>query len=58
MRCRREIGASVERLTIGGHKHGHRPTTVTSEGLSRCHVDGVDVGALLTVDLHRYEVLA
>ena len=50
-----EVGAAVEGSTVGGEEHAHRPATGTGDGLDRLHVDGVDVGSLLAVDLHADE---
>ena len=52
-----EVGAAVEGLAVGGHEHGHRPAAGAGHRLGRLHVDRVDVGALLAVDLHVHEVL-
>ncbi len=35
----------------GVRKHGHRPAALPGQRLGRLHVDGVDVGPLLAVDL-------
>ncbi len=47
----REVRAGVERLGVGREEHRHRPATVAVQLLHRGHVDGVDVGPLLAVDL-------
>ena len=47
----REVGAAVEGAPVGGEEHAHRPAARPGDGLDRLHVDGVDVGALLAVDL-------
>ena len=52
-----EVGAAVERPSVGGHEHGHRPPAPTGHRLHRVHVDRVDVGPLFTVDLDVDEVL-
>jgi hypothetical protein len=52
-----EVGAGEERLPLGGEEHRHRPAALAGHGLHRRHVDGVQVGALLTVDLDAHEVL-
>ena len=46
-----EIGAAPEGLGVGGEEHGERPAALLAELVQRRHVDGVDVGALLAVDL-------
>ena len=54
----REVGAGEERLLVRGQEHGHRPAAVPLvHGQGRRHVDVVEVGALLAVDLHGDEVL-
>ena len=52
---RREVGAAVERTAIGGEEDAHRPTAGAGHRLDGLHVDGVDVGPLLPVDLDRDE---
>ena len=52
---RREVRAAVERAAVGREEHGHRPAALAGERLHRVHVDGVDVGPLLAVDLHVHE---
>ena len=47
-----KVCAAVERLAIWREKDGHRPATSTGERLHSIHVDGVDIGAFLAVDLH------
>ena len=54
---RREVGTGEEGLLVGGEEDGHGPATLASEGLHGGHVDAVDVGALLAVDLDVDEVL-
>ena len=46
-----EIGAAPERLGVGGEEHGQRPAAMLAKLVQRRHVDGVDVGTLLAVDL-------
>ena len=48
----REVGAGEERPAVGRAEHRHRPAALAGHGLGRLHVDGVDVGPLLAVDLH------
>ena len=50
-RLGREVGAAVERHALRRQEHGHRPAAVPGHGLHGLHVDGVEVGALLAVDL-------
>ena len=47
----RVVGAAVEGAAVGGEEDGHGPAAVAGHGLHRLHVDGVDVGPLLPVDL-------
>ena len=47
----REVGAAEERPAVGRQEHRHRPAALAGHGLHRVHVDGVDVGPLLAVDL-------
>ena len=48
---RREIGAAPEGMAVGGQEHGERPAALLAEqGESRL-IDGIEVGALLAVDL-------
>ena len=54
---RREVRTEVERLAVGGQEHRHRPAALPGRGLHGLHVDGVDVGPLLAVDLDGDEVL-
>ena len=48
----REVGAAEERPAVGVEEDGHRPAALPGHRLDRLHVDGVDVGPLLAVDLH------
>ena len=51
-RLGREVGAAVERPAVGRAEHGERPAAVAVETHDGVHVDLVDVGPLLAVDLH------
>ena len=53
--ARGEVGPAEEGTAVGREEHRHRPPTATGHGLDRLHVDGVDVGTLLTVHLDRDE---
>ena len=55
--CRREVGAGVERHAVGRQERVQRPAAVAGHRLHGVHVDRVDVGALLAVDLDAHEVL-
>ena len=54
---RRPVGAAIERLQLGREEHAHRPAAAAGEHLHRVHVDLVEVGPLLAIDLDRHEVL-
>ena len=53
----REIRARVERPAVGRAPHAHRPAAAAGQRLHRLHVDRVDVGSFLAVDLHVDEQL-
>ena len=53
----REVGAAVERVAVRGEPDAEGPAALAGEGLHRFHVDGVQVGPLLPVDLDAHEVL-
>ena len=53
----REVGAAVEGHALGVEEDGHRPAALAGHRLHRLHVDRVDVGPLLAVDLDADEVL-
>ena len=52
---RREVGAAPDRLAVGREEHGERPAALLAEGMERRHVDLVDVGPLLAIDLDVHE---
>ena len=52
-----EVGAAVERPSVVVQEDGHRPAAAPRQCLHRVHVDGVDVGSLLAVDLDVDEAL-
>ena len=56
-RLGREVGAAVERDALGVEEDGERPAALAGHPLDGLHVDVVDVGALLAVDLDRDEPL-
>ena len=52
----REVRAAVERAPVGRQEDAHRPAAAAGHRLDRRHVDLVEVGPLLAVDLDRDEV--
>ena len=54
---RREIGAPEEGLAVGREEQRHGPAALTGEGLHGGHIDAVDIGALLAINLDVHEVL-
>ena len=55
-RLGRKIGAAPERRAIRRDEHGERPAALLSHAVQRRHVDVVDVGTFLPVDLHVDEI--
>ncbi len=55
--CRRKVRAAVERLQVGRQPDAHRPAARSGRRLHERHVDAIDVGPLLAIDLDRDEVL-
>ena len=53
----REVGAAVEGRLLGREEDVQRPPPVAGHPLDGLHVERVDVGALLPVDLHAHELL-
>ena len=51
----RKVGAQVERRALGIAERAERPAAALAGHVDRVHVDRVDVGALLAVDLHVHE---
>jgi len=47
----REVGAAVKGLALRGEKHGHRPSAAAGQRLHGLHVDRVDIGPFLAIDL-------
>ena len=47
----REIGASPERACLAVEEHGQWPPALLTKAVQGAHVDGIDVGALLAIDL-------
>ena len=56
-RLGREVGAAEERLAVRCEEDGHRPAAVAGQSDDGVHVDRVEVGPLLAVDLDVDEVL-
>ena len=56
-RLGRVVRAAEERLAVRRDEHRHRPAALSGERDDRVHVDRVDVGPLLAVDLHADEML-
>ena len=53
---RREIRPAVERRAVGREEDGHRPAALPRHRLHGLHIDVIDVGALLAIDLDAHEV--
>ena len=51
-RRRRPIGAAVDRRAVGRQEHRQRPAALLAHRVQRAHVDVIDVGPLLAIDLH------
>ena len=56
LRRRREIGAAVKGLQIRRQPYAHRPAAGAGGGLHERHVDAIDVGPFLAIDLDRDEL--
>jgi hypothetical protein len=50
-----KYGAAVERREVRSEEHVQRPAAAETQRLHRGHVDAIDVGTLLAVDLDRHE---
>ncbi len=53
----REVGAGEEGTAVGRREHRHGPAALAGHRLSRLHVDVVDVGTLLAIDLDGDEAI-
>jgi hypothetical protein len=53
----REVGPDVERLAVGREPRRQRPPATPGDLLADAHVDAVEVGPFLPVDLDGNEVL-
>ncbi len=51
-----EVRAGKKREPVRGGEHAHRPAAAPGGSLHRLHVDRVEVGPLLPVDLHAHEM--
>ena len=51
-RLRRPIGSAVDRRAVGRQEHRQRPAALLAHRVQRAHVDVIDVGPLLAIDLH------
>ena len=56
-RLRGEVRPCIERLAVRGQEHRHRPAALAGHRDGGVHVEGVDVGPLLAIDLDVDEVL-
>ena len=56
-RLGREVRPAVERAPVGQQEDRHRPAALARLRDDRAHVEAVDVGALLAIDLDRDEVV-
>ncbi len=54
---RRKVGAAVKRLQLRRQPDAHRPPARAGGGLDKVHVDAVDIGTFLAIDLDGHEVL-
>ena len=52
-----KVGPAVERAAVGSQEHRHRPAAAPGHRLDRGHVDLIEIGTLLAVDLDRHEVV-
>jgi hypothetical protein len=53
----RKVGAAPKRARVAVEEHGQRPAALLPDAVQGAHVDGVDVRALLAVDLDVHEVI-
>ena len=51
-----KVRAAVERLALWRQEHAHRPTAAAGHVLHGSHIDGVEVGPLLAIDLDGHEI--
>ncbi len=56
-RLRGEVRPCIEGLAVRGQEHRHRPAALAGHRDGGIHVEGVDVGPFLTIDLDVDEVL-
>src|ERR1700730_10306266 len=53
----RKIGSSVEGLALGSEKSSKWPASLPADGAHRHLITAVNIGALITIHLHRHEAL-
>src|SRR5690242_7905643 len=49
---RREIRASIKRLTVGSEKRSQRPSALSAHSLHRSLVTAIDIRTLIAIDLY------
>ena len=52
-----KVGPAVERAAVGRQEHRHRPAAAAGHRLDGGHVDLIEIGPFLAVDLDRHEVV-
>jgi hypothetical protein len=52
-----KISAAPKRFAGWRQEHGERPAAAFAERMQGCHIDMIDIGALLAIDLDVYEKL-
>ncbi len=52
-----EVRSAPNRSRLAVEEHGQWPAALLAQGMQRAHVDGVDIGPLLPVDLDVHEQL-
>ena len=57
MRNLGKISAAPERLASWRQEHGQRPAAAFAKGVQSCHINMIDIGALLAIDLDVHEKL-
>src|SRR5262249_18521165 len=54
---RREVRPAIERLAVGSEKGGEGPSALSAHGLHGGLIAAINVGSLITIHLHRDEML-